>query len=169
LGACGDAGDVETLRALLKNPAPRLFRAYEGILAGYIMLQPRDGWAFTHDTLKDAASPFVLRYAALRTMRFFYNANEQQNAKIVLDGAALAIAHADVADVAINDLMRWKRWEHTKLIVGCYDKVSHKSPIVKNSLVRYALACPQPEAKALVERVRRQDPELIRYLEEELK
>jgi hypothetical protein len=36
-------------------------------------------------------------------------------------------------------------------------------------MVRYALACPQPEARALLERVRRQDPELVRHLEAELK
>ncbi len=169
LGACGDSGDVELLRSLLKNPAPRFFRAYEGILAGYITLQPKEGWSFAQETLKSDKNSFVLRYAVLRALRFFYNANPDEYADHVLTGEALAIAQPDIADVAIQDLMRWKRWEHTKLIVSCYDKASHQSPIVKNSLVRYALACPHAEAKALVERVRRQDPKLVRYLEEELK
>lgn len=169
LGACGNADDVELLRSLLKNPAPRYFRAYEGILAGYITMRPQEGWAFAHDALKNDKNKFVLRYAVLRTMRFFYNAHPDETAAQVLHGEGLAIAHTDISDVAIQDLIRWKRWEHTKLIVSCYDKSSHKSPIVKNSIVRYALACPQPEARALVERVRRQDPELVRYLEEELK
>ena len=169
LGACGGEDDVDLLRSLLKNPAPRYFRAYEGILAGYITMRPQEGWAFAHETLKSEKNSFVLRYAVLRAMRFFYNSNPADNAAQVLVGEGLAIAHPDIADVAIQDLMRWKRWEHTKLIVSFYDKESHKSPIVKNSLVRYALACPQPEARALVDRVRRQDPELVRYLEEELK
>ncbi len=169
LGACGNADDAETLRALLKNPAPRYFRAYEGILAGYITLRPKDGWTFALDALKDQKTPFVLRYAVLRTMRFNYNAHPEETAALVLHGEALAIGHSDIADVAIQDLIRWKRWEHTKLIVACYDKASHKSPIVKNGIIRYALACPQPEARALVERVRREDPKTLRYLEEELK
>jgi hypothetical protein len=169
LGACGDKSDVELLRSLLNNPAPRFFRAYEGILAGYIMLQPKEGWAFAHETMKDAKSSFVLRYAIQRTMRFFFNASPEENAANVMLGEGLALAHPDVADVAIQDLTRWKRWDHTKLIVSCYDKASHKSPLLKNSLVRYALACPQPEAKALVERVRRENPDLIKYLQEELK
>jgi hypothetical protein len=169
LGACGDKNDVELLRSLLKNPSPRMFRAYEGILAGYISIQPKEGWAFAHETLKNPKSEFVLRYAVLRTMRFFYNANADENAANVLVGESFAIDQPDVADVAIQDLMQWKRWDHTRQIVAAYDKESHKSPLVKNGLVRYALACPQAEAKALVERVRREDPELLKYLQEELK
>ena len=169
LGACGNADDLELLRSLLKNPAPRYFRAYEGILAGYITMRPKEGWAFAHETLKSDKNDFVLRYAVLRTMRFFYNANADDCTAQVMLGESLALGHPDIADVAIQDLLRWKRWEHTKAIVACYDKASHKSPILKTGIVRYALACPQPEAKALVERVQKQDPELIKYLREELK
>ena len=169
LGACGDQGDVELLRSLLKNSSARNFKAYEGIMAGYITMRPKEGWTFTQDVLKNEKNSFLLRYAALRTMRFFYNAKPEENAANVLQGEALAIVHADISDIAIQDLRQWKRWEHTKLIVSCYDKASHKSPIVQSGIVRYALACPMPEAKALVERVRRQDPELLRYLQEELK
>jgi hypothetical protein len=169
LGACGNADDVELMRGLLKNPAPRYFRAYEGILAGYITLQPKEGWAFALDTLKDQKNSFVLRYAVLRTMRFFYNAHPGETGDMVLQGESLALTNSDIADVAIQDLIRWKRWEHTKLVVACYDKASHQSPIVKNSIVRYALTCPDAEARALVERVRREDPKTLKYLEEELK
>jgi hypothetical protein len=159
------------LRALLtkKNPAERNYKAFEGILAGYITVRPKEGWAFAQQTLKDEKTSFLLRYAALRTMRFFYNARPDENAAQVLQGLGSAISHSDIADIAIQDLRGWHRWEHTKLIVACYDRKSHQSPIVKSSIVRYALACPLPEARALLERVRRQDPELVRDLEEELK
>lgn len=168
LGSCGTADDAAQLRTLLKTSSPRNYKAYEGILAGYITIRPKEGWAYTHDLLKNEKN-FLLRYAALRAMRFFYNSRPEECGAEVMKGMETAIAHADVADIAIQDLSKWKRWEHTKLIVACYDKASHKSPIVKSSIVRYALACPQPEARALIERVRRQDPELVRYLEEEMK
>lgn len=169
LGACGDKSDIEQLKSLLKDPSPRMFRAYEGILAGYIMMQPKEGWAFAHETLRNPKSEFVLRYAVLRTLRFFYNANAEEHGANVLLGEGMAIVQPEIADVAIQDLTRWKRWEHTKLIVSCYDKATHQSPLVKYGLVRYALACPQAEAKALVDRVRREDPKLLQYLQEELK
>lgn len=168
LGSCGDADDAGQLRTLLKGTSPRHKKACEGILAGYITIRPKEGWAYAHDLLKSDES-FLMRYGALRAMRFFYNAHPEQNGAEVMKGMATAIGRADLADIAILDLTKWKRWDHTKLIVACYDKSSHKSVIVKNSIVRYALACPQPEARALVERVRRQDPELLKYLEEEMK
>ena len=168
LGSCGGADDAEQLRKLLKSSSPRNYKAYEGILAGYITIQPKEGWAYAHDLLKNEKN-FLLRYAALRAMRFFYNTCPEECAAEVMKGMETALRHADVADIAIQDLSKWKRWEHTKLIVACYDKSSHKSPIVKSSIVRYALACPQPEARALVERVRRQDPDLVKYLEQEMK
>lgn len=169
LGACGNDDDAELLRSLLKNPQPRHYKSFEGILAGYITMRPKEGWAFVQETLKNTKQSFMLRYAALRTMRFFYNAKPQDTGPQVLQGLGLAITQFDLADIAIQDLCKWKRWEHTKLIVSCWDKSSHQSAIVKQSIVRYALACPLPEARALLERARRQDPELVRHLEAELK
>lgn len=169
LGACGNADDAESLRSLLARPAERNFKAFEGIMAGYVALKPNEGWAFIQQTLKDEKTPFLLRYGALRTMRFFYNSHPDETGDKVMQGLAAAIERSDVADIAITDLRQWRRWEHTKLIVAAYDKKTHQSQIVKNSILRYALVCPQPETRALVDRARRQDPELVRYLEEGLK
>jgi hypothetical protein len=169
LGACGEAGDADLLRSLLTDLNQRNHKAFEGILAGYITMRPKEGWTYTHDLLKDEKTPFLLRYASLRTLRFFYNARPEETAANVIHGLGLAIQQAELSDIAITDLRNWKRWDHSKLILSCYDKKSHHSQIVKNSIVRYALACPQPEARALVERARRQEPELVKYLEEELK
>jgi len=167
LGACGEANDADLLRSLLTDPAQRNHKAFEGILAGYIAMRPKEGWTYTHELLKNEKTPFLLRYASLRTLRFFYNAKPEETGANVLHGLGLAIQQAELSDIAITDLRNWKRWEHTKLILSCYDRSSHRSQIVKNSIVRYALACPQLEARALVERARKLEPELVKYLEEE--
>jgi hypothetical protein len=78
------------------------------------------------------------------------------------------IQSGELADVAVGDLTRWKLWDHTKLILAQYGKPSHSAPIVRNALLRYALLCPQPEAKAFVDRLRQQEPKLVRELEEDL-
>jgi hypothetical protein len=170
LGSCGTAEDADYLHLLLKSSTTRNYKAYEGILAGYITMKPKEGWAYAQEILaRNSKDSFLIRYGVMRTMRFFYNAHPEESGPQVMKGHETALAHSDVADIAIQDLSKWKRWEHTKLIVACYDRSSHKSPIVKNSIVRYALVCPQPEARALVERVRREDPKLLRYLEDELK
>jgi hypothetical protein len=169
LGACGETNDADFLRSLLSDPTQRNHKAFEGILAGYITMRPKEGWGYAHELLKNEKTPFLLRYASLRTLRFFYNSKPEETGTNVVYGLGLAIQQAELSDIAITDLRHWKRWDHTKLILSCYDKASHRSQIVKNSIVRYALACPQPEARALVERARRQEPELVKYLEEELK
>jgi hypothetical protein len=168
LGACGTPADADLLRSLLKTPGERNYKSFEGILAGYISMRPQEGWAFALETLKNEKNSLLLRYATLRTLRFFYNAKAAECAPQVMQGMALALDHFDIADMAIQDLRKWKRWEYTRQIVACYDRKSHQAPIIKNGIVRYTLACPLPEARTLLERVRREDPELVRDLEEEM-
>jgi hypothetical protein len=169
LGACGNNDDAELLRSLLKNQTARGYKSFEGVLAGYMTMRPKEGWAFAQETLKNDKQSFLLRYATLRTLRFFYNANPEATGAQVMKALSQAIGQRDIADIAIQDLRMWKRWEHTKLIVSCWDKKSHQSPIIRQSMVRYALACREPEARALLERARREDPELVRDMEDELK
>ncbi len=169
LGACGNADDAELLHSLLKNPPQRFYKSYEGILAGYITIRPNEGWAVAREMLMSDKPSFLLRYATLRTMRFNYNARPEEMGPRVLEAMRLAIGLPDLADIAIEDLRKWKRWEHTKQIVACWDLKSYQSPLVRQSIVRYALACPQNEARDFLARARRQDPELVRDLEQELK
>jgi len=169
LGACGNERDADLLAAILKNAASRDFKAFEGILAGYISLRPKEGWTFTLDTLANPKQSFLLRYASMRTMRFYYNARPAESESHVMRGMSLALNHVDIADIAIEDLRKWKRWDHTKLILGFWDKASHQSEITRQSIVRYAFACPLPDAKTFLDRARKQAPEIVSDIEAESK
>lgn len=168
LGACGGAKDAALLRGLFEKSDPQSAKALEGILAGYIALQPEAGWKLTHGILGDPKQAFLRRFAAVRTLRFFHNARPAESRAPVLAGLRLMVPQGDLADMAINDLRALKLWELTPLVLEQYGKKSHDAPIVRNCLLRYALVCPRPEARALVESVRRRDPALIRDLEEDL-
>jgi hypothetical protein len=168
LGACGQQNDADFLRELIQRNDERCVKALEGLLAGYITLRPDDGWRITHAIVGNEKEPFLRRFAAIRTLRFFHNSKPEQTREQVLRGLALMLPQGEMADMAINDLRAWKVWDLTAQVLAQYGKPSHDSPIVKNSLVRYALACPRPEARTLVERVRREDPQLVRDLEEDL-
>ena len=169
LGACGNADDAELLRSLLAAKSSRHYKAYEGILAGYIALRPTEGWALTEQLITDPKTEFLVRYAAMRTLRFFYNARPEETGPQVMRGWALALKQPDVADVAINDLRKFKRWEYTKQILALYDQPGSQSPIVRGSIERYAIACPSAEARPLVEQLRKKNPELVKELEADLK
>src|SRR5262249_4258874 len=53
LGACGGAGDAAFLRKKLDDKTERSSAAYDGLLAGYMHLKPKEGWELALGTLRD--------------------------------------------------------------------------------------------------------------------
>ena len=86
----------------------------------------------------------------------------------MLKGLALAVPQGDVADLAVEDLRRWKIWDLTAKVLAQYGKATHDTPIVRRTIIRYALCCPQAEARQFIDNLRRLDPGLVRELEEGL-
>src|SRR5262249_50224482 len=52
LGHCGNTSHASVLREMLNDPTKQLNSGVDGILAGYIMLDPKDGWALTTSILQ---------------------------------------------------------------------------------------------------------------------
>ena len=50
-----------------------------------------------------------------------------------------AAAARRLADQAIEDLRRWGYWDLTTDVLAQYSKPTHAAPIVRRSIVRYAL------------------------------
>ncbi|MCS7047521.1 MAG: hypothetical protein NZO58_14285, partial [Gemmataceae bacterium] len=168
LGCCGDDRDAQTLRALIDAVDPAKARALDGILAGYIQLRPKDGWQIAFDLLADRKQPFAVRYAVVRTLSFYHGWQPKESRPQVLRALAAIVPDGELADLAAENLRRWQIWDLTDLILAQFGKQSHDAPIIKRSLVRYALSCPLPQAREFVERVRRSDRELVADLEEYL-
>src|SRR5262249_17990585 len=59
------------LRSLVEDPDKRATSGVDGILAAYTMLQPKEGLQYLRSILKDPKQEFLMRYAALRAVRFF--------------------------------------------------------------------------------------------------
>lgn len=168
LGGCGTAKDAELLHSLLLRPTERTLNGLDGLLSGFIQLRPREGWDLLGTLLRDEKKPFPQRFAVLRTLRFFHGWKPEETRKEVVAGLGIAVSQGDVADLAIEDLRRWQVWDLTREVLGQYGKPSHAAPIVRRSIVRYALCCPETEAKRFVDAVRRKDPDLVKDVEEAL-
>ncbi|MBX9678715.1 MAG: hypothetical protein K2X38_08110 [Gemmataceae bacterium] len=169
LGTVGQARDAEWFVQVLQKPTPEQARGFDGLLAGYMTLDPKNGWTKAWEILGDAKKPFVQRYGAIRAVRFFRNADAKALRPRVLHGYKLGVLDGELADIAIDDLRQWKAWELTDIILEQYGKSSHRTSIVERGIVRYALCCPLPQARALVERARRTDAEMVRDIEDSLK
>ena len=169
LGATGSPADADLLLPLLQKPDDRTAKALEGILSGYILRRPKEGWAWTNATLGDPRASFLMRWGTVRAMRFLHSARPAEYRSQVLHAMGVMIPHGELADVAITDLQKWKQWDHTALILKQYGRSSHAAPIIRNAILRYALSCPLPEARQFIEQRRRTEPQLVRELEEDIK
>jgi hypothetical protein len=170
LGHCGKERHAELLRQMLDDPQKRVSTGVDGILAGYAMLKPKEGWAHLQEILKDPAKEFMLRYAGLRAVRFFWESRpDVLDKKELVEGICQLLDQNDIADLAIEDLRKWGRWEVAERILALSGKKSHDIPIVRRSILRYALSCPNQKAAAFVEDQRKRDPEAVKDTEELLK
>jgi hypothetical protein len=150
LGHCGTAQHAKLLRTLLDDPQRRFTSGMDGLLAGYVLLQPKEGWAYVAALMKDAKLDFGLRYAALRAARFFHEFRPDLVAPADLTAALMPLLEQkDIADLAVEDLRKWGRWEVADTIVGLWGRESHDVPIIRRSVLRYALSCP-PNSDAKV-------------------
>jgi hypothetical protein len=168
LGISGNPNDAPFLEAILKeNPlSERTSSAYGGLLAGYIMLNPKDGWQFAANLLGDAKQSFALRLSTIGTVRFMQASRANECKVEVLRCCATLLPHGDLADQAIEDLRRWGYWELTNDVLAQFPKPTHSAPIVQRSIVRYALCCPIDQAKQFVTALRQSDPKLVQKVEE---
>src|SRR4029079_13200992 len=110
---CGGPADAAFLAELLKAPAPaeRVRDSFGGLLAGYVLLAPKDGWAFTATVLGDDKQPFSVRLSTINTVRFFQATRGADCKAEVLKCCAALLPQGDLADQAVEDLRRWGYWD----------------------------------------------------------
>jgi len=171
LGHCGDKKHAPVLKKMLDDPQKRVSSGVDGILAAYTLLEPKEGWQNLRGVLGDPKKEFMLRYAGLRSIRFFMESRPDViDKKELVDAACLLLDQSDIADLAIEDLRKWKQTDQVDRVLALYDKPSHNIPIVKRSIVRYALSVPEnAKAASFVAALRAKDAEYVKDIEELLK
>jgi len=171
LGHCGNEKHAAILRKMLDDPDKRLTTGVDGLLAGYVMLKPAEGWEYV---LKDGSKEFVVRYAALRASRFFWEFRpDVVDKKKIVDAVCLLLDQGDIADMAIDDLRKWGRSDMADRVLALWRKESHDVPIVKRTIIKFALSFPKDaKAAAFVEEQRKKSnemAEMVKDVEELLK
>jgi hypothetical protein len=165
LGHCGKKEDAVILRKLID--ANWEFRGGDSMLFGYALLEPEAGWRLITTLARQKDKPFLQRYAALQAMRRLgAERNDLVDAKKCVQGIALFLDLSDMADFAVEDLRKMKRWEYCDEILELPSKKGYGAPIIRKSVLRYALECPMPTAKAHVHVERDRDPEWVADTEE---
>jgi hypothetical protein len=171
LGHCGKEKDAAVLKALLDDPERRAGSGVDGIMAGYTMLKPKEGWAYIRSVLGNPKEEFMFRYAALRAVRFLNDyRTDVIERKQLIDGVCLLLSQEDIADLAIEDLRKWQVWTVADKVLAVGKNEAYKQPIVKRAILRYSLQCQgNAAATAYVAERRKEDPRAVEEAEELLK
>ncbi len=171
LGVSGGATDAAFLEKLLKSspPSERVRDSFGGLLAGYVLLDGKNGWALAAATLADTKQSYSVRLSSLNTVRFLQATRGADCKPEVLKCCAALLPDGDLADQAVEDLRRWGWWDLSADVFAQFAKPTHEAPIVRRGIVRYALSCPNDDAKKFVAAVRATDPKLVAAVEEMLK
>jgi len=171
LGHSGRSEHADLLRKLLEDPQKRVSSGLDGMLAGYTLLKPKEGWEYIRSILGNPNKEFLLRYAALRSVRFFWETRPDVVKKDeMVDAVCLLLDQSDVADLAIEDLRKWKQCQVVDRVLALNQKSSHDVPIIRRAILRFALWCPDSEkGKQFVAEKRKKDPEWVKDVEELLK
>jgi hypothetical protein len=167
LGNCGGGEDVLRLRKLLDRLGKQPPAQIDGILTAYTLLDPVEGWAYTRALAQDSTAAFAFRYSALRAARYFFTTHPG----VVTEANLLQLVESmleqnDLADLPLTYLRDWKCWKLTGRILALWDRPGYETPLIRRSILYYALRCPEPQAGDLVAKVRKTHPELVEQVEE---
>jgi len=170
LGLCGKQEDGEVFLSLLNDPDKSLISGIDGILAGYILVDQNNGWKYTKSLITSNTNDFSKRHAGLRTIRFLWDTHMGHIPKEeLLSTMEQFVNQGDIADMAIDDLRKWKQWMFTDRILQQSKRDTHIGALVQRAVLRYMLSCPHdkyPGAKDYVEAVRKINPEKIKDAQE---
>jgi len=175
LGHCGKQSDAKAIRELLDDKDRSFSSGLDGVLAGYIMLDPKPGWDYLVHLVK-SDSEFPIKYAVLRTARVFWEfRNDVIPHKQVLEVLKILMDQPDIADMPIEDLRKWKVWELTPVVLGYADKATHNTiPINNRAILKFAIAASWADTKNtvaanFVAEAKKKDARRVEFLEELLK
>jgi hypothetical protein len=66
-----------------------------------------------------------------------------------------------VAADATVDLARYQAWGHADAVAALWDSLGAADPLIRRAVAGYLSACPLPEAKRQIDRIRARDPERL--------
>ena len=170
LGLCDDRESVPILaKALGGTLSERVSANLGGYLAGYMLLDAKAGWKRVNEILFDSERPFEQRLSAIHAVRYFQANRPVESKPEILNCYRQLLGNPDFADVALDDLRRWEWWDLTSDVLKQYGKPTHTAAIMRNGIVRYALACGDADSVKFIAALRRSDPKWVARMEESLK
>jgi hypothetical protein len=166
LGHCGTKDDAQFLRKLIDRRALNPW-GDDKILTAYVLLDGEAGWQFLVKMLSDKTKSFSNRHSAAKAAFFLYvERKDIVPEKKSFAAVNSALEMADLADLLVESLRKWQRWEYGDAIFKVCSKPGFETAIMKRAVLRFALQCPTPQAKDYVKAEQMRDPEFAAVTKE---
>jgi hypothetical protein len=167
LAHCGEKQHAVVVRRLLDDPKRSGGSTRSELFLAYVLLDPEKGWPLVAETPHQKGATFMDSYAALKAVRAVYSEYKDViPEKKSLAAIASLLEVTALADFAVEDMRRWQRWEYCDAILQMPAKKGFDRPIIRRSVLRFALQCPTQQAKDYVNALRMRDQELVEETEE---
>jgi hypothetical protein len=173
IGHSGKKEYAEELRKLLDHPEGKYGIGLDGLLAGYVLLDPKAGWDYLFALISDTKKDFLTRSAAMRTVRFFHDDRpDVLKPEQILSAYKQLLSQPDICDFAIDDLRKWRNFDLTNEVLALAELETSEA-IVKRAILKYALVAEaetkNTKAAAYVAKAREANPKKVTQAEEILK
>lgn len=173
LGFAKTDADREQNRTLLRKridaPANDFRAGFDGLLAGYLLLDGRGGLELIESRyLADPKAADGDVRSALKALRFYHDYGHELKSEKLGAAVARVLSRPEFAAEALADLARWKYWPIVEQVASLYDRKEYADPAAGRAIVGYLRACPNAKAAAALDRLRRADPEGVEEAEKYL-
>lgn len=160
-GADERAANAACLQRLLRRPASDFRSGFDGLLAGYLLLEGEPALVeIERRWLAPANAPLGDVLHAMTALRFYHEYGRQIGSRRLAAAMSLLIQRPEVAPQAIIDLARWQAWECLPQVVAVARPAAGDEPLAR-SIVGYLLLCPSPAAAAPLAAWRHASPALV--------
>lgn len=151
--------NAELLRQLIIGPQDDFRAGFDGMLAGYLLLEGPAGLELVESRYlaNPAAADGDVRHA-LAAVRFYREYGRDIPRPRLHAAVRHLLARAEFAEPAITDLARWQDWDALAEVVDLYGRDEYARPPIDRAIVGYLLACPSAEAARQLARLRKLDP-----------
>jgi len=171
LGCCGILEtDSVFLDQAFESKDPRWRSSRDGLLAGLVLLNPSLGWKRALESLSSSSKPLTERLATLRALKMLYSTGLREyrdfESREMAEAFEKAIGQMDLADIAVDYLRNWKQMRLEKQVLSSFP-AKGEGPLLSRSILQYAIAFrDRPACAAFLEKTKKDQPDLVREIEE---
>ena len=163
LGVCGDEKDLPMLEEIMRSSQKSSRGGLDALIACYLTLGGESGLPLVNELfLANKKAPYADTYAAIMAIRFHGTEGEVIPRSALVESLHYVLERKDLADLVIPDLARWGDWSQIDRLVDLFAKADKDNNWVRVPVVNYLRACPLPEGKAALEKLKEIDPESVR-------